>query len=152
MKKFFVLILMLSMIAAAFMGCTQKPTFGSSSADTNGNLLRDDVELKIMKAYYKENNMLNEDYEFSVKDFEIQYFGTYNGADAVIIWHKKLVYSLESWNKEIVGEFSFTYYKDNPIRVWHSGRLYRLNEVYSSKILSDTDIENIYNKLGLSAP
>ncbi len=135
------------MIAAVFIGCSQKPAFGSSSADTNGNLVRDDVELKIMKAYYKEKyNMLKAD-GFSVKDFEFKYFGTYNGAVAVIIWHKKLIYPLGSWNEEIVGQFKFTYYKDNPIRVWHNGRLYRLNEIYSVGVLSDDDVEKIYNRL-----
>ena len=91
MKKIIILLLTASMIAAAFTGCTE-PAFGSSSADTNGNGLRDDVELEIIEYYYKENKIQG---KLAVKDFQLQYYGTYNGAVAFRIWHNGAFYTLQ---------------------------------------------------------
>ena len=83
MKKIILLLLTVSMIAAAFVGCT-KPAFGSSSKDTNGNGLRDDVELKILKAHHKKTGMDKYE-ELRLDIHEVSYFGKYNGAYIVVL-------------------------------------------------------------------
>lgn len=139
MKKILILILTLSMIAAAFMGCTQKPSFGASSADTNENGLRDDVEVKILKGYHKKNELTA---EFDEKDFQLQYYGTYNGAVAYRIWHKATPYTVWTY-KDTVGGVEFTYERNNKIQVWYNGAIYTLQEMYDQDVLTTDDLVKI---------
>lgn len=138
MKKIIILLLTASMIAAAFTGCTE-PAFGSSSADTNGNGLRDDVELEIIEYYYKENKIQG---KLAVKDFQLQYYGTYNGAVAFRIWHKGTPYTAWTY-KETVGEVEFTYGRNNKIKIWHNGAFYTLQEMYDQGVLTNDNLTAI---------
>ncbi len=144
MRKTLILLLIVAMIAATFIGCAQKTSFGSTSADTNGNGLRDDVELEIMKAYMEYKKILS-NVEFDPSDFIIENFGTYGESVAVIIWHKKLTHTTVQ-SDETVGQFNFIYSSDNPIIVWYDDSFHRLSELYLSGVLSDTDIEAIFNE------
>ena len=140
MKKIILLLLTVSMIAAAFVGCT-KPAFGSSSKDTNGNGLRDDVELEIMKAYHSSPR------EFDPANFRVEYFGTYNGAIAVTIEELNLMYldSNSSWKKEIVGDALITYSRGTIIKIWINGTLKSFSWAYNRGILTDADVKAIYS-------
>jgi len=142
MKKILILLLMLSMIAAAFMGCAEK--FGSSSKDTNGNGLRDDVELEIMEAYHNASNLLKDE-KFNPSNFIIEYFGTYDGAVAVRIICKGIRYP-DVVTEEMVGEIQFTYGNSNKIKMWINGEFRSLPKAYGEGILTDADIEAIHSE------
>ena len=135
MKKILVLLLTASMIAAAFMGCTG-PAFGSSSADTNENGLRDDVELEILEYGFGKN--VNPD------DYIIEYYGTYNDATVVKITEKKAISPGDGMYSETVAGFEFP--DGKRLRVWYIDKLYKLQEAYESGILTVDDIESIYAK------
>ncbi len=141
MKKILILLLMLSMIAAAFMGCAEK--FGSSSKDTNGNGLRDDVELEIMEVYHNASNLLKDE-KFKPSNFTIEYFGTYNGAVAVRITCKSILYP-DVVTEEMVGEIQFTYGNSNKIKIWANGKFRSLSNAYGDGILTDADVEAIHS-------
>ena len=146
MKKILVLLLAVSMIAAAFVGCSDKPdsgAFGSTSADTNGNGLRDDVELEIMESHYSDGCLLKNK-EFSPSNYDVKYFGTYKGALAVRITCKGVDY-LSSGNKEVVGNITFSYGSGSSIDLWVKGRFYSLTEAHFNGILTDEDVEAIYS-------
>ncbi len=142
MKKIIILLLTVSMIAASFMGCTGS-AFGSSSADTNGNGLRDDVELEIMEASHNADSLLKNK-EFSPSNFTVEYFGTYNGAVAVRITCKGLLY-LTAFYTEMVGEVEFTYGNSNKITIWANGEFCSLSKAYRDGILTDADVEAIHS-------
>ncbi len=127
------------MIAAAFMGCTG-PAFGSSSKDTNGNGLRDDVELEIMQAKYR--TMENIDPQKST----VTYYGTYNGAVVVNIRHSELVYATAISEEKVAGVTFIYSDSGDSITVWYEGEFHRLLEAYELGILTDKDIAKIYEK------
>ena len=140
MKKIIVMLLMASMIAAAFIGC-DSGAFGSSSKDTNGNGLRDDVELEIMKAYH------NSSREFDPADYSVEYFGTYNGAIAVAIEQLNVMYldSNSRSQKELVGGGLIIYSRGTVIKIWINGKLNSFSGAYNSGVLTDADVEAIYS-------
>jgi len=137
MKRIFVLLLTVSMIAAAFIGCTQKPAFGSSSADTNGNGLRDDVELEILKHRFGENADPN--------DYIVECYGSYNGAIVLTMRIKNATYPGIA-DYETVSGFEFCIIDGIKISVWYNDRLYELKDAFDSGILTVEDVENIHSK------
>ncbi len=124
------------MIAAAFMGCTG-PAFGSSSADTNGNGLRDDVELEILK-FVSNKKKVDPD------NYIIMCYGTYNDSIVLKVWEKKGHY-VGAADSENVAGFEFWISNGRRLQVWHIDKLYYLQEAYESGILTVDDIETIYN-------
>ncbi len=130
------------MIAAAFIGCSQKPAFGATSADTNGNGLRDDVELEILKYYFDKKTI-------NPNDYVVEYFGTYNEATVLIMYGRGGI-GLGEIEHETVAGFRFGIVDGKKIWVWYGNELYELKEAYESGILTDEDIEAIhkvkYNK------
>ncbi len=135
MKRILILLLTACMIAAAFVGCAQKPGFGSSSADTNGNGLRDDVELEILE--YVSDEKVNPD------DWIIRYYGTYHGAVALSIINKNSITTGVVTDVTIAG-YVFSFGNRGRIIVWHTDETYSLKEAYDMGILTVEDIGTIH--------
>ena len=144
MKKILVLLLTASMIAAVFMGCTG-PAFGSSSADTNGNGLRDDVELKILKAHQKKRG----EEKLRLNKHEVKYFGKYNGT---------YVIGLSCGNSVSTGERPFEDFDSIPnemlfssdmagIIAWYKGELRSILSLLEEGVFSEDDINEIRSVL-----
>lgn len=139
MKKIIILLLTVSMIAAAFMGCAEK--FGSSSKDTNGNGLRDDVELKILKAHQKKRG----EEKLRLNKHEVKYFGKYNGT---------YVIGLSCGNSVSTGERPFEDFDSIPnemlfssdtagIIAWYKGELRSILSLLDEGVFSEGDINEI---------
>ena len=138
MKKFLILILTLSMIAAAFMGCTQKPSFGASSADTNENGLRDDVELKIMKSIYGKRE------DFDPKDIRVTYYGSYKDIVLFDANHIGSIGLTKPYTEIVAGiEFYFSS-TSKAILAWYNKKHYKLIDLYELGVLNDDDIKEIH--------
>ena len=141
MKKILVMILTVAMIAAAFIGCADKPDklpsdgFGLTSEDTNGNGLRDDVELEILK--YVSDGKVDPD------DWIIKYYGTYHGAVALSIIYKDS-FSTGEVTYEIIAGYEFWIGGHSRIIVWHGGKTHTLKKAYDSGILTDEDVGAIH--------
>ncbi|MBQ7779732.1 MAG: hypothetical protein IJ404_04480 [Clostridia bacterium] len=144
MKKIIILLLTASMIAAAFIGC-DSGAFSSSSKDTNGNGLRDDVELNILKAHHKKNR----DEEFRPDIHEIYYFGRYNGAYIVKIIcgyaqspDSKPTVDIDSMSDEKL----FSSDKRGNV-AWYNGEMRSILSLLEDGILNEDDINEIREKL-----
>ena len=142
MKKFLILILTLSMIAAAFMGCAEK--FGSSSKDTNGNGLRDDIELKILKAHQKKRGVE----KLRLDKHEVGYYGKFNGA--CIVYLKKCPYrALALPNSRPVDDFDSVPNKNlfssdaQGTFAWYKGETRSVLSLLDEGVLSEDDIKEI---------
>ncbi len=140
MKKILILLLTLSMIAAAFMGCAEK--FGSSSKDTNGNGLRDDVELEILKAHHKKSGM--DKYEKLRLDIhEVSFYGKYNDVYVVSIscgYAIKIpVEGTPTWSDSLLS------YDDFGIIAWYDGELKSVNDLINMGILTEDNVMEIKN-------
>lgn len=124
------------MIAAAFMGCAEK--FGSSSADTNGNGLRDDVELKIMKSIYGKRE------DFDPKDIRVTYYGTYKDIVLFDPDHISTV-GLTKPRSEFVAGIEFYYSNTSEgILAWYNKKHYKLIDLYELGVLNEDDIKEIH--------
>lgn len=148
MRKILILLLTVAMIAATFMGCAQKTGFGSTSADTNGNGLRDDVELKILKAHHKKNGM--DKYEKLRLDIhDIVYYGKYNGAYIVTLscgYAQSLGDSNLKPPAELTNEMLF--YNDNFGTIaWYKGKIKSVMSLYESGVLRNDDLDIIRGKI-----
>jgi uncharacterized protein YxjI len=143
MKKILVMILTAAMIAAALIGCSDKPEklpsdgFGLTSEDTNGNWLRDDVELKILK--YKYGN------EVDPKKCAVKYFGTYNN---MLVLNVRMLGTMlpDSLEHEIIAGNKFSYGIGREYRVWVDEKLYYLKDAYELGILTDDDVKYIHQR------
>lgn len=145
MRKILILLLIVAMIATMFIGCAQKTGFGSTSADTNGNGLRDDVELKILKAHHKKNGKK----KVRRDNHEIRYYGKYNGAYIV---------GLSCGNSISTGERPLEDFDSIPNSMlfssdmigtiaWYKGKLRSLLSLFDSGVLSEENINEIRAKL-----
>ncbi len=146
MRKILILLLIVAMIAAMFIGCAKKTGFGSTSADTNGNGLRDDVELKILKAHHKKNG--RDKYEKLRLDLhEIYYYGKYNGAYVVDLWCAYLIHvdSSTETTTEVTDENLFTIDWFG-IVAWYKGELRSLLSLSEAGVLSQDDLNEIRSK------
>ena len=124
------------MIAAAFMGCAEK--FGSSSKDTNGNGLRDDVELEIMKSIYGKRE------DFDPKDIRVTYYGTYK--DIVLFDANRIgLIGLTKPHTEIVAGIEFYFSSTSKgILAWYDKKHYKLIDLYELGVLNEDDIKEIH--------
>jgi hypothetical protein len=142
MKRIIVLLLTVSMIAAAFIGCSDKPVklpsdgFGLTSEDTNGNWLRDDVELEIMKCSVGK--------KVNPEKTRIRYFGTFD--NAVIVSITILDNSISTGEIQYVTIAGFEFSFVEPYWVWTENRLYRLEEAYELGIFTENDIKHIHQR------
>ena len=143
MKRILILLLTACMIAAAFVGCAEK--FGSSSKDTNGNGLRDDVELKILKSHHTKNG----EKKLRLDIHEMRYYGKYNGAYIVGL---SCGYSISTGERpledfdSIPNKMLFSSDMIGTI-AWYKGELRSLLSLLESDILSEDDINEIRAKL-----
>ncbi len=141
MKKILILLLTLSMIAAAFMGCSEK--FGSSSKDTNGNGLRDDIELKILKAHHKKNG----EEKLRLDKHEVGYYGKFNGAYIVYLKCPYRVRPLS--NSGSVDDFDSVPNKNLfssdafGTIAWYKGETRSVLSLLDEGVLSEDDINEI---------
>ncbi len=148
MKRILILLLTACMIAAAFVGCAQKPGFGSSSADTNGNGLRDDVELKIMKDHYNKWDAYDYD-KFVLEDHWINYYGSFNGVHVYnlncryrqMILHSKRK-DAENNHDELTNEELFS---DGVIGIlaWYKNEIRSVLSLLDEGVLSEDDVNEI---------
>ncbi len=131
------------MIAAIFMGCADKPEklpsdgFGLTSEDTNGNWLRDDVELKILK--YRFGKMVDP------KKYAVQYFGTYNDV-LVLKAYGTGGTTLGIVVFETIAGFEFSLGEGIKYSVWVDDKLYYLKDAYELGILTADDIKYIHQR------
>ena len=150
MRKILILLLTVAVMTATFIGCAEKTSFGSTSADTNGNGLRDDVELKILKAHHKKNGM--DKYEKLRLDIhDIVYFGKYNGAYIVGL---SCGYSShpDTNDKSAINSEGLTNEKLFSsdwigIIAWYRGELKSLLSLQESGVLGDDDLNEIRGKV-----
>ncbi|MBQ7779734.1 MAG: hypothetical protein IJ404_04490 [Clostridia bacterium] len=153
MKKIIILLLTASMIAAAFMGCSDKPDsekqnseklpsdgFGLTSEDTNGNKLRDDVELKILKHVYGK--------KVDPDDTRLTYYTTYHNAIVLSVYIIKpnSIY-VEDILTETVAGFEFTFDARNRPKIWYVDKLYELKDAYELGIVTVDDLENLSKRI-----
>ncbi len=141
MKRILILLLIVAMIAATFIGCAQKTSFGSTSADTNGNGLRDDVELKIMKAHYQQNKIYKHE-DFDSSKYKVKYYGEYNGAVTVMIRHVDVNYAT-GYETQNIGSITFTFPYSGRIMAYYTDKLFELKELYELGVLKNDDLEDI---------
>ncbi len=137
MKRILILLLTVSMIAAAFIGCSQKPAFGSSSEDTNGNWLRDDIEFKILKYRFG--------IKASLKKHDIQYFGKYNDVLIIKVYVNGEA-ATDSYSHETIAGFDFYLIDGKKYSVWVGDKLYYLKDAYELGILTADDIKYIHQR------
>ncbi len=137
MKRIIILLLTACMIAAAFVGCAPKPGFGSSSKDTNGNWLRDDVELKILKYRFGR--------KADPKKYDVQYFGTYKDM-LVIQAYGNTGSFLGIVAYETIAGFEFGLSEGRKYSVWIDNKLYHLKNAYEQGILTADDIKYIHQR------
>ncbi|MBE6582028.1 MAG: hypothetical protein E7648_02030 [Ruminococcaceae bacterium] len=144
MKKILILLLTVSMVAAAFIGCSDKPekisSFGLTSEDTNGNFLRDDVELEILKYRFGK--------KADPKKCDIQYFGAYKDMLLLKLYvaPKKGTVIIDDTNYETIAGFEFSFTGKIVFNVWVNGELHDLKEAYESGILTADDIKYIHQR------
>lgn len=152
MKKIIILLLTVSMIAAAFVGCADKPDsnkpdseklpsdgFGLTSEDTNGNWLRDDVELKILKYKYGK--------KVDPQKCSLRYFGSYNDMPIISVY-----YIIEGGffpgvvEYETIADLKFAVPNGRQYCVWVNDELHYLKDAYELGILTADDIKNIHQR------
>ncbi len=150
MKKILILLLTLSMIAAVFMGCSEK--FGSSSKDTNGNGLRDDVELKIMKEHYSKWDA--EDYDkFVLEDHWINYYGNFNGVYVYNLNCRYRQMSPDSNSKDTEKNYddltNEELFSDGVIGIlaWYKNEIRSVLSLIDEGVLSEGDVSKIRDSI-----
>ena len=77
----------------------------------------------------------------SIDGVELDYYGTYNDCVAVKIYGYEM-HLTEPWEDTVAG-VTFMYGSSNEIKVWHNGRLYRLQAAYDNGMLTKDDLRNI---------
>ncbi len=145
MKKILVLLLTVSMIAAIFMGCADKPEklpsdgFGLTSEDTNGNWLRDDVELEILK--YRFSAKLN------LEKHGLQYYGKYNDMMVLKLYVNpdKGESVIENFKSVTIAGFEFSF-TGHIYSVWVDNKLFDLDDAYELGVLTADDIKYIHQR------
>ncbi|MCL2763168.1 MAG: hypothetical protein FWD36_08205 [Treponema sp.] len=114
-----------------------------------------ETERRIIQEYYdllnnhnlsnnSSNPYFNPDY-YVIDDFYIMYYyGTYNGAVAVMMGHKQAMYGMIITRVTVAG-ITFTYGDTNSISVWKEGLFYTLQSAYDFGLLTRDDLESISN-------
>jgi Ca2+-binding EF-hand superfamily protein len=80
----------------------------------------------------------------TVNDIRLEkYYGTYNGV--VVVKFSNSLY-LGVFLEEVIAGLQFSYFTFGPILAWENGVLYRLQDAYDSRLLTDDDVKDIHRK------
>jgi len=148
MKKISVLsvLLLLLTVSLIMTACMNKATEGSQS--TNENAESDPLSEKLKKQIVEDfaAYWYGDDYGSKVHGvFQIErYYGSYDGAVAVMLRGSKLEYTPAFYSETVAGSIIRCNY-GNSVMIWKDGSFFTMQEAYDQGILTVDQVEEIAN-------
>ena len=142
MKKTVVLLLVMTVFAAALYGCggdasTEAPDISELSEELQNEIKQtrlDGILARDNKEFYK---------DATLDDVRINmYYGTYNDSVVMMISDSFSMYTQALRDERIAG-VKFRYTTGQGITVWNDGAFYSLEDAYKQKLLTRKDLKKI---------
>ncbi len=148
MKKISVLsvLLLLLTVSLIMTACMNKATEGSQSTNENGESdpLSEKLKKQIVEDFatywYGDNYVPMEHGIFRIE----RYYGSYDGAVAVMLRGSKMEYTSSDYTETVAGSIIRCNY-GNSVRVWKEGSFYTMQEAYDQGILTAEQVAEIAN-------
>ena len=126
MKKLFVLLALISILALVLLGCNKNEE------------LNDELEREILEDFLITSALIG---DISPEDINYTCFGQF-GDSVAIYFHTSGAYKTPI--KEEIAGFKFNYPDSRVVKIWNNGKFYKIGEAFEKGLITESDIETIH--------